>query len=169
MQPGISPFLGLKFSRQVFQLLPAQFGLLIREFLSEAGKLLTDRQVRAHRTMALMPSQGAETDGAAIQPLLVCTSSTFSVVEKPIQAPAEFSQTKTFLPRKTMRPPILSESIQISLYRGQGRQKVRSAQLTFIAYAAITLSHQKTPKIIFQFKCIKIATYMPKIKPAPED
>jgi hypothetical protein len=61
--------------------------------------------------MALVPSHGAETDGTAILAFATFTTRTFGMAEKPIQAAAELRQRKTFIPGKTVSPPILPEGI----------------------------------------------------------
>ena len=91
---------------------------MIRIFLQEQVKALALRQVGTLITMLVPPIDGADTDGAAIQPPPASAPRAFAMGEKPLQAPAEFRQGKTLVSPKTMRPPVNPELVHEAFHLG---------------------------------------------------
>jgi hypothetical protein len=91
---------------------------MIRIFFQDQFKAVTLRQVGALRTMFAAPIDGADTDGAVIQPPPASAPGAFGMGEKPLQAPAEFRQGKTLVAPKTMRPPVNPKLVHKAFHRG---------------------------------------------------
>jgi hypothetical protein len=103
---------------------------MIRIFFQDQFKAVTLRQVGTLRTMFAPPIDGADTDGAAIQPPPASAPRAFRMGEEPLQPPAEFRQGKTLVAPKTMRPPVNPELVRLfTLVTASG---IPGGQLTLV-------------------------------------
>ena len=97
-----------------------QMIFMIRIFFQDQFKTVALRQVGTLRTMLVASIDGADTDGAAIQPPPASAPRACGMGEKPLQAPAEFRQGKTLVAPKTMRPPVNPKLVHEAFDLGNG-------------------------------------------------
>jgi hypothetical protein len=95
-----------------------QILFMIRIFFQDQVKAAALRQIGALRAMLVPPIDGADTDGAAIQPPPASAPRTFGVGEKPLQTPAKFRQGKTLVSPKTMGPPVNPKLVHEAFHLG---------------------------------------------------
>ena len=82
-------------------------------------------------TMFAAPIDGADPDGASIEPAAAAAPRALGMGEKPLQTPAEFRQGKTLVAPKTMGPPINPKLVHEAFDLGDGGEKFGVFQLTF--------------------------------------
>jgi hypothetical protein len=100
--------------------LAAQILFMIRIFLQnqvEAGALL---QVGTLRTMLAPSIDGADADGASIQPAATSAPRAFGMGKKPLQALAEFRKGKPLVAPKAVSPPVDPELVHEAFHLGDG-------------------------------------------------
>jgi hypothetical protein len=119
-------------SSTVLLLQAQQMLLMIRIFFQDQLKTVALRQIWTLITMVVAPIDGADADGAAIQPPPASAPGAFGVGEKPIQTLAEFRQGKTLVAPKTMRPPVNPKLVHEAFHLGNCFQEFRVIQLTLV-------------------------------------
>jgi hypothetical protein len=109
-----------------------QMLFMIRIFCQDQVKAFALLQVGTLITMFAPPIDGADTDGAAIQPTAAPAPRAFGMGEKPLQANAEFRQGKTLVSPKTMSPPVNPKLVHEAFHPGNSFQEFGVVQLTFV-------------------------------------
>jgi hypothetical protein len=109
-----------------------QISFMIRIFLQNQVKAVALLQVGTLMTMLAPPIDGADADGASIQPAAAAAPRAFGMGEKPLQTPAEFRQGKTLVAPKTMGPPINPKLVHEAFDLGDGGEKFGVVQLTMV-------------------------------------
>jgi hypothetical protein len=100
-----------------------QISFVIRIFLQNPVKAFALLQVGTLMTMLAPPIDGADPDGALIQPAAAAAPRAFGMGEKPLQTPAKFRQGKTLVSPKTMSPPVHPKLVHEAFHHGNGSQK----------------------------------------------
>jgi hypothetical protein len=108
--------------------MPLMIGIILQDQLEAVARL----QVGTLITMFAPPIDGADTDGASIQPAAASAPRAFGMGEKPLQALAEFRQGKTLVSPKTMSPSINPKLVHEVLHLGNRFEKFGVVQLTLV-------------------------------------
>ena len=105
---------------------------MIRIFFQDQLKASALRQVGTLITLIVPAIDGADTDGAAIQPPPASAPRAFGMGEKPAQAPVEFRQGKTLVSPETMSPPVNPKLFHEPFHLCNIFYEFRVVQLTLI-------------------------------------
>jgi hypothetical protein len=101
-------------------LLAAQTLFMIRIFLQDQVEACALLQVGTLRTMLASSIDGADTDGASIQPAAASAPRAFGMGKKPLQALAEFRKGKPLVAPKAVSPPVDPELVHEAFHLGDG-------------------------------------------------
>ena len=101
-------------------LLAEQILFMIRIFLQDQVEACALLQIGTLGTMLAASIDGADTDGASIQPAAASSPRAFGMGQKPLQSLAEFRKGKPLVAPKAVSPPVDPESVHEAFHRGDG-------------------------------------------------